>query len=474
MAELRNRFGAERVNTFLVAGGVSEDHVSLDVLADVLAAYQANEIDVQVQKAFVRRGADQVESSRYDKLLAALHLDLREGLLEALGESYGESSANFLAQEWSTIWVGWDSRKLDGSCGDPSDGAGLLQTLSTFDLNDESVRFSDSVLQAIINVVHRHVRLANIHRVVQHPSDEKRKEALRREGLTVGCGKIWRTNNCLSDSLLQLLMEFGVVHSSLDEEQRRAACLALREHLNLLPEDSMERPRDRDVMSGTDLGLKPDAFLQPDVHGASALRFFQRYFDEKGLLRTHLPPSGVRIVVRSRFDSEFLTPAFTIVCRSHGLSEKEKPWEFQLYNTTGTGISGTHFDPILNNSMASGSPVVSNESSSGGLLDGSVAGSPARRVRAKTSSVPQESVSSVGSAAAGAVIILDDDASAGACSTVSSLGARAAASGSAVVPVATVHGAAQSLRRSARVATRLDAAGRGQASRPNSRAKGKR
>ena len=268
---------------------------------------------------------------------------------------------------------------------------------------------------------------------------------------------------------------------SVDADQRCAACLALREHLKSLPEESPLRPRQRDPMRGIDLGLNPDAFLQPDVHGECALRFFERYFQEKGLVCRPVPPVGVRIVVRSRFDSDVVTPAFTVVCRSPGLPEEEKPLEFGLYNTTGEGIAGTHFYPILG-STASGGPAASSQSSAGGKLDGSSGGSPARRVRAKTSHGGQEfSSSASGSAGAEVVVVVDEEASAASSSAAPSSGTGAAAVGSAaVLPAGTQSDTAPAVRRSARVATRAGAAAAaaaaagGQASRPKAPAKARR
>ena len=145
-------------------------------------------------------------------------------------------------------------------------------------------------------------------------------------------------------------------------------------------------------MRSVDLGFAPNAFLQPDVHGEYALRFFQRHFQEKGLLSRGLPPVGVRIFVLSRFDSDAVTPAFTEVCRSPDMPETDRPLEFWLYNTTGEGIAGTHFDPILGSTSAAVSASSSNSSSS------RPDGSPARRLRQKishgagsSSSLPQAS-----------------------------------------------------------------------------------
>lgn len=375
---LRDRFGEELVQSYVAEVGGDDSSLDLDVLEAVLETDQACELDVQVERAFFssQRGC-QLRSSRWQVLMEFLPSDLREGLLLALQSVYGASCQSVLAMEWSCLWIGWDSRKLDGSSGDPHDGDGLRQLLGAFDLADESIRHSDAVSEAIYDVLLRHVRLAHQQRAVDHPSDEQRKADLSRQGLTVGQGQIWATNNCLSDSLLQLLREAGFVDLSVDAHQRREACWALREELKSLPEGSSERPRKRDPMRSFDMGYDPDAFLQPDVHGGYALCFFERYFREKGLLCRGLPSVGVRISVHSRFDSDAVTPAFTEVCRSPGLPETDKPLEFWLYNTTGDGIAGTHFDPILK------TPSAVTTAFSGSLSSGGSEKSVSRRLRRK-------------------------------------------------------------------------------------------
>ena len=457
---LRDRFGAQRVAAYLaeVEGGAAA--VDLDVLAEVLAADQARELDVAVQEEVDRRRGGHAGARRWQDLMEAMPPQLREGLLLALHGIYGSSCRRILAEEWSCAWAGWDARQPDGSMR-PSDGQGLLQILQMYDLTQEEVLFGEDLLDAVFQIVRRHMRAAGAHRADLHMTDAEMRAKLCREGLHVGLGKIWNSNNCLSDSLLQLLREAGFVDASVDADARKEACLELRRRLVDLPEDSPLRPRCRDPMLNTDLGLDNEAFLQPDVHGQFILEFFMEHFHRKGLARGALPSTGVKIEVRSRFDSETIVPAYNVVCRGTDSRPGAKPMEFLLYNTTNEGISGTHFDPIFR------SPAVAS------------GGSPERRVRRRTLLRVHETAASSASGAVDVVDISDEEPAAGSSSMASSSATSTSTGSSASAPVASGSGDTScALRRSARVAARsrpdVGASGRVRASGSKLQAQAKR
>ena len=75
--------------------------------------------------------------------------------------------------------------------------------------------------------------------------------------------------------------------------------------------------------------------------------FFLRDFSAMGMLIRHLPSAGVRISVRSRFDSDVLPVESTDVCQAEVVYADEKPLDFNLFNRTGGRMSGYHFDPIF-------------------------------------------------------------------------------------------------------------------------------
>ena len=341
---LRKQYGARRVDGFLREMGDAAAGVDLTVLECVLAADLAHSLEEEVEQK-LPRGADQLpRSTRWQFLLDHLPDVVREGLLVVLRAEYKDSCTTILSQEWSWNWVGWDSRRPDGSP-DPDHEVGLYQV---FDLqrHHEEGELSTDLFHAVHDVVRRHIRLAHAHSAVKHLTDEQKEAVLRRQGLTVGVGEVWGANNCLADSLLQLMQEHEVI-ACCHKNDRKAACAALREELTNLPEESPLRPMQRDPVNSCPLVLDDRAFLQSNVHGEYILKFFLRYFDARGMLIRHLPSAGVHISVCSRFDSDVLPVESTDVCHAEVVDVDGEPLDFKLFNRTGEGVSGYHYDPII-------------------------------------------------------------------------------------------------------------------------------
>ena len=126
--------------------------------------------------------------------------------------------------------------------------------------HDEEGELSESFLLAVQDAVRRHIRLAHVHAAVKHPTDEQKEAILFQCGFAVGVGKDWGSNNCLPDSLLQLMQENKVI-AHCEELVREEACAALREELSKLPEESPLRPRQRDPLNSCPLFLDHTAFL---------------------------------------------------------------------------------------------------------------------------------------------------------------------------------------------------------------------
>ena len=300
-------------------------------------------LEEEVEQRLASRADRPSGSTRWQALLDHLPDVVREGLLVVLRAEYKDKCTAILSQEWSWNWVGWDSRRPDGSP-DKDHEVGLYQA---FDLyrHHEDGELSASLFRAVHDFLRRHVRLAHTHSAVKHPTDDQKVAVLRSQGLTVGVGREWEANNCLADSLLQLLQEHEII-ASCPENVRQAACAALREELTNLPRDSPLRPMQRDPVISCPLALDDRAFLQSDVHGEYSLKFFLRYFDARGLLIGHLPSKGVHLSVCSRFDSDVLPSESTHVCQAEVVDVDEEPLYFKLFNRTGDGVSGYHYDPI--------------------------------------------------------------------------------------------------------------------------------
>jgi len=264
LQSLRKQYGAQRVDGFLHETGTSAVEVDLTVLECVLAADLAHSLEEEVEHALSSEVDRPPGSTRWQSLLEALPDVVREGLLVVLRSEYKNKCTSILSQEWSWNWVGWDSRRPDGSP-DPRDGDGLYQIFESHRQHEEG-ELSTPFFRAVHDVVRRHIRLAHTHSAVNHLTDKQKEAALLRQGLTVGVGEVWGANNCLPDSLLQLMQENEVIVSC-RQNDRQAACAALRVELTKLPEESPLRPGRRDPVNSRPLGLDDSAFLQSDVHG---------------------------------------------------------------------------------------------------------------------------------------------------------------------------------------------------------------
>ena len=142
----------------------------------------------------------------------------------------------------------------------------------------------------------------------------------------------------MADSLLQLLIAHGVLATDITDVERDAACEANRRELvhSHLPN---RRPRDQRGRND------PRAYLEHDRHAQASVEFFLRRFAARRL--QDLPDEGIELIVYSRFDSDALPVATTRICERLGAGRAGPALRFCLYNTTGDGISGFHYDPLL-------------------------------------------------------------------------------------------------------------------------------
>ena len=73
----------------------------------------------------------------------------------------------------------------------------------------------------------------------------------------------------------------------------------------------------------------------------------------------NLPDHGIELVVFSRFDSDRVPAARSRICARPGAESEGGPLLLHLYNTTGRGISGFHYDPVfLEGPIRAAHPVV--------------------------------------------------------------------------------------------------------------------
>ena len=97
------------------------------------------------------------------------------------------------------------------------------------------------------------------------------------------------------------------------------------------------------------------AYLQHDVHAEEITEFFVTSFP--GV--SSIPPEGVRVQVFTRWDSPTLpaeansvTVGREVWADAAGLDEPEMVLE--MFNNSGTGFTGYHYDPIFEAKVESG------------------------------------------------------------------------------------------------------------------------
>jgi len=230
-------------------------------------------------------------------------------------------------------WAGWD--QLVGEVLELSIG-----------VTEEDVRLQ-LMLEALTKKMRGFVRIAADNAAMPVCSDEHRIAQLREHGWERKFGLTFGENNCLADSLLQLLVRCGVLSSEITEVQREEACAANRSSLQRSDPALGLRPRQRDAFTGEDHGEDDGAYLQHDVHAAPTVRFLIAWFRGRGQALRGLPASGIRLIVMSRFDSEVAPRDEVRICEDEGAGEAAPPLTLALYNLTGDGISGSHYDPLF-------------------------------------------------------------------------------------------------------------------------------
>jgi hypothetical protein len=308
---LRFQYGDINVSELVQSVPGGEAQVDLEQLETCLKDLGLHDIDHRVEMQLSQCAQGAAISTRWGRLLQFLPLPLQHGLLGALLGVYGAQCETILATEWSCDWAQWDGRRPGKMDVAATDEPGLVQALQKYDFGSDADIFSGGVLDAIHKRVRRHVCLAAEHSVVVHKTDADMKDSLTGQGFVFGIAN-GKENNCLSDSLLQLLESHGFV-DSLSRQQREKACVALREDLNLLPPQDPLRPRSRE---GVEAMPDAGAFLQHDLHAGYALDFFRKRFALGGRWKLEFPNSGVRVTVRSRHDSQVLPPSTLVVCTS--------------------------------------------------------------------------------------------------------------------------------------------------------------
>ena len=167
-------------------------------------------------------------------------------------------------------------------------------------------------------------------------ADAMKIEILRRLGWIIGSGQPWGENNCLSDTMLQLLIHAGVLAKDIQLVERQYACAHAR--LVLCNNVSLTPKAENGVPDYT-------AFFEHARHADPILRILYAHFANR-LGHIALPGAGLVMSIECRLDTP-LAPA-DILHIGVGLTETKGPAiDVKTFNWTGTGASGWHYDPLF-------------------------------------------------------------------------------------------------------------------------------
>jgi hypothetical protein len=263
---------------------------------------------------------------------------------------YGKEATRILSESWSRDLELWED---------------LVRNLRSLGVSPiySAVCESEDVMDCLRACLRAHTRLAAIcHNdpvVASAPSDVETLAHLRTLGYEPGRGMVWTdkyvrghplmqysANQCLADSLLQLLQRAGVLSIHISEAERVHACAENRRRL-VSHEVVALRPRRRCAATNVDEGEDPLAYLQHDVHAEPTVHFFLEWFRVKGKVLRELPVGGIRLTVFSRFDSAVGGRPVVQICERDVSQAPDRMVRMSVYNLSGSGSAGYHYDPLF-------------------------------------------------------------------------------------------------------------------------------
>ena len=119
---------------------------------------------------------------------------------------------------------------------------------------------------------------------------------------------------------------------------RDFACAANREHL--------WRHRNPDLRPKNYAGVEDcEAYLEHDRHADEIVSFFMEWFE--GVKKREIPHGGIVLTVYSRYDALEGYVLRLRICGGREGAERGAPLEFALFNWTGGGCTGYHYDPLF-------------------------------------------------------------------------------------------------------------------------------
>ena len=141
--------------------------------------------------------------------------------------------------------------------------------------------------------------------------------------------------------------QHGLLPAALAATMQRVTAegAACRAALQALPAGDTQKPVCRDLVTNTVRRDLPDeahdyAYLQCDVHTEFILDF---------LLTRHgmaVPPAGFRVIEYSHFDHILGAASERLYSLSRDIVVEAEPVVLGLYNCTGEGVAGVHYEPV--------------------------------------------------------------------------------------------------------------------------------
>ena len=163
--------------------------------------------------------------------------DIGQGMIAQVERERGAADGGErLNAEWSVDWHGWT--ELIGQIAELT--TERVQRLAVCDAADAQAIENDFMEEATAFVqakLRQFYVLSDQNSPIPGRTDAERCGELRvQHGLVKQHGEVWGRNDCCADSLLQLLIEHGVLARTIDAGGRNVACQANRNALCAAPD----------------------------------------------------------------------------------------------------------------------------------------------------------------------------------------------------------------------------------------------